>query len=138
MMIMIMYRNLLALFLLFLFTTPLYASSGGSSSSASPYLSFQAPFVVNITDKGRMRFLQVAVQLKLADPNQGAELLAHEHALRHYLIMLLSDQEASKLYSVAGKEALRKSALQEIKKAIKEHANHVQIEDIFFTSFIIQ
>lgn len=113
-------------------------AAGGGSAPVSDYFSFDKPFVVNIMDNKRMRFLQVAVQMKLVDPATATEVTHHQDAIRHNMNMLLSSQEARDLYSTTGKERLRSAALNEIKKALKGRADHVEIEDIFFTSFIIQ
>jgi flagellar FliL protein len=127
---------LLSLLLLALASNSLAA--GGGSASPAGYFSFDTPFVVNIMDDNRMRFLQVAVQIKLADPITAPDITHHQDAIRHNVIMLLSSQEARDLYSVTGKERLRKAALEEIRLALKGRADHVEIEAIFFTSFIIQ
>jgi flagellar basal body-associated protein FliL len=126
----------LSLLLLILSSNSLAA--GGGSAPVSEYFSFDSPFVVNIMDNQRMRFLQVAVQMKLVDPNTAADVTQHQDAIRHNVIMLLSSQEARDLYSITGKERLRHATLDEIKSALKGRADHVEIEDIFFTSFIIQ
>lgn len=85
-----------------------------------------------------MRFLQVAIQMKLADPATAPEIAHNQDAISHNLIMLLSSQEARDLYSITGKERLRHAALEEIRNALKGLAVHAEIEEVFFTSFIIQ
>ncbi|MDT8405524.1 flagellar basal body-associated FliL family protein [Sulfuriflexus sp.] len=113
-------------------------AAGNGAASGSGYFSFENPFVVNIMDNNRMRFLQIAMQMQLVDPNTAADITRHRDAIRHNVIMLLSAQEAQDLYSITGKERLRRATLKEIKAALKGRADHVEIEDIFFTSFIIQ
>lgn len=85
-----------------------------------------------------MRFLQIVIQMKLIDPATTVDVTHHSDAIRHNVIMLLSSQETRDLYSITGKERLRSATLEEIRKALKGRADHVEIEDIFFTSFIIQ
>ncbi len=89
-------------------------------------------------DNNQIRFLQIAIQIKLVDPATVADVTHHSDAIRHNVIMLLSSQELRGLYSVTGKEHLRSAALEEIRKALKGRADHIEVEDIFFTSFIIQ
>ena len=114
------------------------AGSGAESGSGSEYFSFETPFVVNIMDNNRMRFLQIAMQMQLVDPKTAMDITHHRDAIRHNVIMLLSAQEAQNLYSITGKERLRRDTLKEINAALKGRADHVEIEEIFFTSFIIQ
>ena len=113
-------------------------AAGNGEASGSRYFSFETPFVVNIMDNNRMRCLQIAMPMPLVDPNPAADITRHQDAIRHNVILILSAQEAQDLYSVTGKERLRRAALQEIKQALKGRADHVEIEEIFFTSFIIQ
>ena len=133
-----MKKTLFLALLLLSFSLTSFAAGGGGSAPTSDYFSFNKPFVVNIMDNKRMRFLQIAMQLKLVDPASAPEITHHSDAIRHNIIMLLSSQEAQGLYSTTGKERLRSAALTEIKNALKGRADHVEIEDVFFTSFIIQ
>ena len=133
-----MKRTLFLSLLLLTFSLNSFAAGGGGTAAPSPYFSFKKPFVVNVMDDGKMRFLQIAIQMKLVDPATATEVTHHSDAIRHNVIMLLSSQETRGLYSTTGKERLRSQTLEEIRSALKGRTKNVKIEDIFFTSFIIQ
>lgn len=133
-----MKKSIFLSLLLSIFSAHTLAAGGGGTATASEYFSFSKPFVVNIMDNNKMRFLQVAVQVKLVDPANAPEIAHNQDAISHNLIMLLSSQEARDLYSITGKERLRQAALKEIRNALKGLSVHAEIEEVFFTSFIIQ
>jgi len=127
-----------SLFCLLLLTGSQLTLAASDSSPKSEYLPLDPPFVVNVRDGERSRFLQVKIQLRLEKAEQAAAVLTHHSALRHSLIMLLSEQNADDLYSITGKERLRASALAEARKVLKTMTKNAKIEDLFFTTFIIQ
>jgi len=121
--------------------SPLAMAAGGGSSKpveGPGYLPLKPAFVVNITDGKRSRFLQVQMQLKLSDMKQSEQILHHDSIIRHTMLMLLSGQEATELYSTTGKERLRVKALESIRAALKPEFSKLPIDDLYFTNFIIQ
>lgn len=125
---------------MFAITPMTQAASSGSNSSTdgSGYLPLKPAFVVNIRDGRRSRFLQVEIQLKLSDMKQGEKILYHDSIIRHTILMLLSHQEATDLYSSTGKNRLRLKALDKIRTALKTEFTTLAIDDLYFTTFIIQ
>jgi len=127
-----------SLALLFSTSQVMAVSSSDKPTSGPGYLELSPPFVVNINDGDRLRFLQVAVQFKLSDVKVSEKLLHHDSIIRHTMLILLSGQEANDLYSATGKERLRKQALKEVLDALKAEVSEPLIEDMYFTNFIIQ
>ena len=124
-----------------LFATSLAQAAGGGSSKpveGPGYLPLKPAFVVNIQDGKRSRFLQVEMQLKLSDMTQSEKISHHDSIIRHTMLMLLSSQEATGLYSTTGKERLRVKALEGIRTALKGEFKNLPIDDLYFTNFIIQ
>ncbi len=118
------------------------ASAGGGGSDAPAdgpgYLPLKPAFVVNIRDGKKSRFLQVQIQLKLSDMTKSEKILHHDSIIRHTMLMLLSGQNATDLYSTVGKERLRVKALDGIKAALEHEIKDLPIDDLYFTNFIIQ
>ena len=136
-------KKILGIIVTFLLVTNAYplmaASSGNDAPTSGPgYLELKPPFVVNIRDGNKLRFLQAEIQFKLSDMKKSEELLHHESIIRHTMLVLLSEQEANDLYSATGKERLRKNALEELREALKAEIADIPIEDMYFTNFIIQ
>jgi len=133
-------RLLITLMLLGLYPLSIAAAGGGSSAPVEGpgYLPLKPAFVVNIRDGKRSRFLQVQVQLKLSDMTMGEKILHHDSVIRHTMLMLLSGQEVTDLYSTVGKERLRVKALESVRAALKDEIKQLPIDNLYFTNFIIQ
>lgn len=116
----------------------LASASGGSSASTSKYFSLSPPMVVNVTDKGRVRHLQIGIQLQLDNPADSPLVQEHKPAIQHALVMLLSGQEAKDVRSVKGKEKLRNDATEAIKKIMVENIGKPTVNAVYFTTFVIQ
>lgn len=106
-------------------------------TSELEYVEIAPAFVVNVGSSGRVAFLKAGVTLRTA--RQATPLVElHMPALRHQLIMLLSRQEPEALDSPEKREALRLEAREDLRGTLKSLANDDGIEDLLFTTFIIQ
>lgn len=130
----------LFVFLLVLNIPNIAIAAGGSSSKAtsSKYFKISPQTVVNISDKGKVRHLQVGVQLRLDEPADSSIVEEHIPAIQHELVMLLSGREAQNVRSVQGKELLRTEAMEKIKVVLEENTGRAIINAVYFTAFVIQ
>lgn len=130
----------LFVFLLVLNIPNIAIAAGGSSSKAtsSKYFKISPQTVVNISDKGKVRHLQVGVQLRLDEPGDSSIVEEHIPAIQHELVMLLSGREAQNVRSVQGKELLRTEAMEKIKIVLEENTGRAIINAVYFTAFVIQ
>lgn len=102
------------------------------------YVGLGNPIIVNVFTRDTVHFLKVTAELKLKDANQADNVRTHLAALRHSLIMLFSDKAYFELTTVAGKTKLRTDALETVRKVMKEQTGDAVIDDIFFTSLVLQ
>lgn len=102
------------------------------------YHLFEPAFVVNFEDNNVVRFLQVGMSVMTHDSAVVEELKKHEPAIRNDIVLLFSSQTYADLSSREGKEALRKKALIAIQNILKENTGDTGIEQVYFTSFVIQ
>lgn len=107
-------------------------------SSQVVYHEFDPAFVVNFEDNGVVRFLQIGMSAMTYDPQVVEALKTHDPAIRNNLVLLFSSQTYRDLSTREGKEALRKKALAEIQSILKENGGDAGVEQIYFTSFVIQ
>ena len=133
-------KTILALLIPFLiaFSHNSLAATGGGSTEGPQYVAIEPPFVVNITDGKTLRFMQVSAQFKVANAESANAINTHISAIRHSILMLLGDQTVQDVYTTRGKEKLRKQCLVEAKKVLNTYTDTNDIENIYFTSFIIQ
>ncbi len=126
------------LILLLSMVIPHSVYAGGGGGGASPYFEIQTPFVVNLADKGSLSFLQVNAQLKLRKNTIKDHLFMHLPAIQHTIMLLLSEQTASDVKTVAGKQKLREKTLKEVQDLLTTQIGDAAIDDIYFTAFIVQ
>jgi len=111
-------------------------ASGGSGGT--PYFEIQTPFVVNLADKGSLAFLQVNAQFKVKNDQMKDYLYIHLPAIQHTMMLILSEQTATDIKTVAGKQKLREKTLKEIQDLLTVQIGDSAIDDIYFTAFIVQ
>jgi flagellar FliL protein len=102
------------------------------------YLAFDPPLVASLDDKGTIRFLQVTVELMARDDKVITAVEAHMPVIRNNLLMIFGGQSVSSLTNRDEKEALRKQALAEVQKIMKANTGEPGVEDLYFTSFVVQ
>ena len=102
------------------------------------YHSLEPPFVVNINDKGRMRYLQVEMQAMTRDPKIVEAVKQHTPLIRNALVLLLSNQTVDQLNTPDGKEQLREQALAQVQAVLQEEIGEAGVEAIYITSMVIQ
>ena len=107
------------------------------------YLPMDPPLVVSLEDKGSIRFLQVTVELMAREESVITAMTTHMPVIRNNLLMLLGGQPIASLTSREDKENIRKLALAEVQKILKENPPAGKkpagtVEDVYFTSFVVQ
>jgi flagellar protein FliL len=103
------------------------------------YVKYEPPFVVNFDAKGVMRFLQISMEVMTRDAPTSEVIKLHEPKIRNNMLMLLGSQTYETLSSMEGKEGLRKQALETIAKVVEEEGGEgKEVEDLYFTSFVMQ
>jgi flagellar FliL protein len=103
------------------------------------YVEFQPPFVVNFDAKGVMRFLQVSMQVMTRDQETTEVIKLHDPKIRNDMLLLLGSQTSETIGTTAGKEELRKKALETVAKIVEdEGGERNKVEDLYFTSFVMQ
>lgn len=109
-----------------------------NKDSQAIYYAIDPAFVVNFADKNQMRFLQVTMEVMAYDQSAIDAVKQHLPVIRNNLVMLLSSQDAKTLFSLEGKQHLRQECLQEIQKVLMERTGRKGVEDVYFTSFVMQ
>ena len=94
-------------------------------------------FTVNFDYQGRIRYVQADMQLMARSEEIIEQAEKNMPAVRNRLIMLLSDQDFEALRQVEGKEALR-ADVRDAVNAVLQASGDDTIEDVFFTSFVLQ
>lgn len=102
------------------------------------FYSLDPPLVVNFEDASAVRFLQVGVDVMTREPTAIEAVQKLAPLIRNNLLQVISNRNYQALMSREGKEELRAEALKELRKIMKKEAPESTIEDLLFTSFIVQ
>jgi flagellar protein FliL len=111
-----------------------------SEKSKEPpqYLAFDPPLVVSFQDQGTMRFLQVTVEVMGRNEETLTAVKTHMPVLRNNLLMMLGGRTMQQLTDRDSKEKLRQESLAEVQRILKENTGKPGVEDLYFTSFVVQ
>ncbi len=103
------------------------------------YVSLGNAMVLNLaTKKKRLTFLQLKVDVLVGDEAAKEVVEAHIPAIRHQIIILLSEQNAIDMKTPAKRNDIRKLATEQVQELMGELANNTDVEDVLFSSFLIQ
>lgn len=116
------------------------AEEDGETETAKEavYFSLDPPFIVNFTGKSRARFLQVSIEGLTRDAKVKEDITKHFPQVRNNLVLLLSGQTYEELNTQEGKATLRKQVLKEVQKVLEAETGREGVEDVYFTSFVMQ
>jgi len=100
------------------------------------YVKLPPSFITNVQQGAQYIRCDIQLLTKTADNVPDIEL--HAPALRHELLLLLSDQNGKELKSKNGQEKLRKTALKAVQGVLDKLAGKDLISDLFFTYYIVE
>lgn len=113
---------------------------GAPSERPEPtiYYTLEGELVVNFEDGGRVRYLQVGIDVMTHDAETIEGLKTHAAVVRNNLILLFSGRDYRELLTREGKESLRELAREEIRNVLESRGAASAVEEIFFTRFVMQ
>ncbi|PVV07483.1 MAG: flagellar basal body protein FliL [gamma proteobacterium symbiont of Ctena orbiculata] len=127
--------------LMMLVTPPLFAEDEEAEETEEAtqvisYYQVKPSLTANLASGGK--YIRCDVQLMTNDELFLEELNLHGPAIRHSLLLLLSEQDGKSIKTPSGKEALRKKALSAIGKLMQELSGKNELKALFFTTFLVQ
>ncbi len=121
---------------------PAPSSSAIEARGESYYLALEPPFIVNFVYKDTLRYLQMTLSVMSHEPKILEQVTHHMPAIRHRLIMLISNKSFDELNGEDSKEALREEMLLEIRNIIQAEQNKThnpgRVEAVYFTGYVMQ
>jgi flagellar FliL protein len=115
------------------------AGKGEDKSSAKPalYYAVDPPLVVNFEDGSAVRFLQISMSIMAHDEKAIDSVQKNIPVIRNNLLLLMSNRNYQTMLSREGKEKLRDEALAEV-RAVQKKEGGADVDDLLFTSFVVQ
>ena len=129
---------LCAMILLLGFAQAQAADEEEVASKSSAYVSLGEPMVLNLSGSKRLTFLQISADVLISDADAESTIKTHVPAIRHSLIMLLSEQKADDIKSPAKREEIRQQAAARVKGLMAELADSQDVSDVLFSSILVQ
>lgn len=123
--------------------TPVVAVSSPSGhgeeagGKAALYYAIDPPLVVNFEDGSVVRFLQITMEVMASSQKAIDSVQKNIPLIRNNLLLLMSNRNYQSMMSREGKEKLRQEALAEI-RAVQKKRGGEDIDDLLFTSFVVQ
>ena len=118
----------------------LHPAEGKSPDPAkfqASYLPMPDPFTANLADTDG--FVQLGLGVSTYYDSRVLDAVkTHEMALRSAVLMTLSEQDSLALSEAKGKQALRRDLKRAMNAVLKEKEGFGGIDDVYFTSFVIQ
>lgn len=98
------------------------------------------PFTVNLQpgESGADQYLQVAFTLQVAGVEEMTVVKDNMAKVRSRMLLLLSSKRAADINTPEGKVQLAKEIIAQLREPFEERGPQQEVEDVLFTSFIIQ
>ncbi len=91
-------------------------------------------FIVNLFSEDGSRYLKTTMNLEMSVPELATELDAKKPLIRDIIIKALSAKSYEEISTIAGKENLKDEIVSNVNAVLKDG----QINNVFFTDFVIQ
>lgn len=96
------------------------------------------PFTVNLDPEDPVGFLQIQIHVLTYFSEVSADLQKHKPLIRNNLTLLFGQQKSADLRSPEGKQALQKKVLESIQAVIEKYGSGGEVDNVFFTNFVMQ
>jgi flagellar FliL protein len=103
------------------------------------YQPLEPPLVINFeAEDGSTRYLQMSVQVMARDQAVIDAVKTHAPAIRNNFLFIIGNRDYASLATVEGKEKLRAEMLDETRAILQRNTGSPGVEEIYFTSFVMQ
>lgn len=101
------------------------------------YVPIDTSFTANVRDSDAIMQLAIGVSTTGGE-EAAAAIKTHELPIRSAVLMQLAEAEGDPLLYADGKNQLRRKLTKTINAVLAEKAGDARIDDVYFTSFLIQ
>ncbi|RHW18458.1 flagellar basal body protein FliL [Sphingomonas gilva] len=116
-----------------------HASAADAKPEPKPiaYVPIETSFTANVRDSDAIMQLSIGVSTTGGE-DAAAAIKTHELPIRSAVLMELAEAEGDPLLYSEGKNQLRRKLTKAINGVLAEKAGEARIDDVYFTSFLIQ
>jgi flagellar FliL protein len=91
-------------------------------------------FLVNLSDPGGRRYLKLTMKAKLNNKRVAEEFAQHAIEIKDSVLTLLSSKEFAEISTAEDKATLKQEILQRMNRLLGQG----QVQEIYFTEFLVQ
>ena len=102
------------------------------------FWSIEPPIVVNYDKLGSKGFLQVSISLMSYDASVLDRINKYALVIRNKILHLLNGRKFENLIGSENRSRLQKEVLDEANRVLKEFSGKGGVDEVYFTSFVIQ
>jgi flagellar FliL protein len=103
------------------------------------YVPLEPPLLASFEDaSGGTRYLQMSIQAMGRDQKAMDAVRQHAPAIRNAYLFLMSNMRYEDIATLAGKEQLRAEMREEAQAILIRNTGEPGVEEIYFTSFVVQ
>jgi flagellar FliL protein len=102
------------------------------------YFDISKPIVIDFPKGSAVQHGRITVSMLVEGAETVEVLKKNEPMIRNNLLMLVGAQDSNVLNTHEGKEALRKAMLDDVTAVLIKMAGKGKVDEIFFTSFVMQ
>lgn len=102
------------------------------------YVDLQPEFVLNYGRDGRVRFLRLEINLVTGGAEGASVLNYHAPALRHIVVLNVTEAERETINSSEGRERLRREIRDEMRALLRHETGEPHVERVLFSNLIVQ
>ncbi len=110
------------------------AKKSGKAKKAPATMVALDPFIVNLADEAQVRYLKIAVNLAIDQPEAEETLDPWMAPIRDSILVLLSSKESQDLRTPQGKFRLREQITQRVNAVVPKPI----VTNTYFTEFVVQ
>lgn len=102
------------------------------------YVPLEPAFTVNFGDPARGRYISLQLEAMTRDPKVEDALLDHLPAIRNTILLLLGEISDEQVKDAEAKDALRGQIRDAIRRILLRNGAQSKVEQVFFTSLVMQ
>ena len=102
------------------------------------YFAMKPAIIVSFNVRGRQRLLQAELTLMTREDDVVPAIELHMPMIRNSLVLLIGGQLYEELQTVEGKELLRQQSLAEVQRLLEQELGKPGVEQVMYTSFVMQ
>lgn len=129
-------RQTIRFYALLILFSPCFLSIAEEGGAQPAYHELTPSLIANLAANGK--YIRIDVQLMTMDAVLLPNIELHAPAIRHALLMLMSEQDGVLVDTPDGKEKLRQKAMEASRRIMREQTGKSSIDELFFTAFFVQ